>query len=134
LSGGVAGVVSFTFCKSFLEENTGKIPVFLGSLPDLSQGTVINFPEFGLIFVNEKGRFSFLSTKCTHLGCTLRLSGRRLMCPCHGGIFDLEGDVLDGPPEKPLTRFEGGLTKEGILYFYPDRKLPVWNRGSGSRK
>jgi menaquinol-cytochrome c reductase iron-sulfur subunit len=44
---------------------------------------------------------------CTHLGCPLDYVGaaRRFLCPCHGGVFDREGDVMAGPPPRPLARF-----------------------------
>jgi Rieske [2Fe-2S] domain len=25
-------------------------------------------------------------------------------CPCHGGVFDRNGAVMDGPPPEPLTK------------------------------
>ena len=27
------------------------------------------------------------------------------ICPCHAGEFDLEGNVVSGPPPKPLQQF-----------------------------
>ncbi len=48
-----------------------------------------------------------LSSRCTHLGCTVRYepATRRFPCPCHGSVFDLEGQVLHGPAERPLERY-----------------------------
>ena len=45
-----------------------------------------------------------LSLVCTHLGCTVQVSGERLSCPCHGSLFDLRGNVLQGPADRPLKR------------------------------
>lgn len=49
-----------------------------------------------------------LSATCTHLGCQVRWdAGRdRFQCPCHGGAFDAEGRVIEGPPPRPLGRVE----------------------------
>ena len=60
--------------------------------------------------------FFVLSNICTHLGCPLRWSdkARRFLCPCHGGVFDVEGKVIAGPPPRPLSRYEFRVTK-GIL-------------------
>jgi Rieske Fe-S protein len=30
----------------------------------------------------------------------------RFRCPCHGGVFDAEGNVVEGPPPRPLDRVE----------------------------
>ncbi|MFQ5690535.1 MAG: ubiquinol-cytochrome c reductase iron-sulfur subunit [Gemmatimonadota bacterium] len=45
---------------------------------------------------------------CTHLGCPYdwNPSERLFRCPCHGGVFDIEGNVVAGPPPRPLDRLE----------------------------
>ncbi len=53
------------------------------------------------------GNFVALSEVCTHLGCVVawqEQSGESL-CPCHGGRLSAEGQVLGGPPPKPLESF-----------------------------
>ena len=47
-----------------------------------------------------------LSATCTHLGCQVRwdASDTRFRCPCHGGVFDADGNVVEGPPPRPLDR------------------------------
>lgn len=51
---------------------------------------------------------------CTHLGCRVTWVGdkNRYLCPCHGGVFDPDGNVVSGPPPKPLeshpVKVEGG--------------------------
>lgn len=55
----------------------------------------------------KKGNeYRAFSRVCTHLGCTVMWNEaeKRFECPCHGGIFDEDGNVLVGPPPKPLTR------------------------------
>ena len=49
-----------------------------------------------------------LSATCTHLGCQVRWDAAaiRFRCPCHGGVFDAEGRVVEGPPPRPLDRVE----------------------------
>jgi Rieske Fe-S protein len=47
------------------------------------------------------------SQKCTHLSCPVIPEPARgqIRCPCHEGFYDLRtGDVLAGPPERPLPR------------------------------
>jgi len=31
---------------------------------------------------------------------------KRIVCPCHDGVFDLEGVNISGPPPTPLTRLD----------------------------
>lgn len=51
--------------------------------------------------------FIVFSLNCTHLGCPVRWeSGAELfMCPCHGGVYYVDGKVAAGPPPKPLPRY-----------------------------
>jgi len=51
---------------------------------------------------------------CTHQQCTVehKSGSDKIECPCHGSIFDLEGKVLNGPAETPLSRFDTSL-KDG---------------------
>jgi len=45
---------------------------------------------------------------CTHLGCPLSWSAgaERFLCPCHGGAFDATGQVVAGPPPRPMARYD----------------------------
>ena len=47
------------------------------------------------------------SRSCTDLGCpvTWDPGSQWFYCPCHGGIFDREGERRAGPPNKPLYRY-----------------------------
>jgi cytochrome b6-f complex iron-sulfur subunit len=49
-----------------------------------------------------------VSAVCTHVRCILAYDRdrRSLHCPCHDGRFDLGGNVISGPPPKPLTTYE----------------------------
>jgi Rieske Fe-S protein len=48
-----------------------------------------------------------ISTRCAHLGCPVRWvdAAKRFICPCHGGVYDLLGRRVGGPPVRPLDRF-----------------------------
>jgi menaquinol-cytochrome c reductase iron-sulfur subunit len=54
-----------------------------------------------------------MGSTCTHLGCrtTYDRPNKRIICPCHGGVYDLDGNVVSGPPPAPLppvqTRVDG---------------------------
>jgi len=46
-----------------------------------------------------------LDSTCTHLGCRTRFNpeSRQIECPCHGGVYDSDGNVVSGPPPSPLA-------------------------------
>jgi menaquinol-cytochrome c reductase iron-sulfur subunit len=48
-----------------------------------------------------------ISDRCAHLGCPVRWvpASERFLCPCHGGVYDLLGRRVSGPPPRPLDRF-----------------------------
>ena len=55
-----------------------------------------------------------LDSTCTHLGCRTRFNAetKQIECPCHGGVYGVDGQVISGPPPEPLramtTRIEDG--------------------------
>ncbi|MGB8991992.1 MAG: ubiquinol-cytochrome c reductase iron-sulfur subunit [Desulfobaccales bacterium] len=59
-----------------------------------------------IIHTSDKGYIA-LSRVCTHLGCLVNYHKERqiFICPCHAGIYDLEGNVISGPPPRPLEKF-----------------------------
>ena len=70
------------------------------------------------VFVWRRAEEDFVvySRSCTDLGCPLNYdSGSEwFFCPCHGGIFDKEGERRAGPPNKPMWRFKNRI-RDGIL-------------------
>jgi Rieske Fe-S protein len=51
--------------------------------------------------------FASLTAKCTHAGCSVNYNDSlmRLVCPCHGSQYDLDGSNLQGPAIQPLTAY-----------------------------
>jgi menaquinol-cytochrome c reductase iron-sulfur subunit len=64
-------------------------------------------------------RWIAISSRCAHLGCPVRWvpAAERFICPCHGGVYDLQGVRVAGPPPRPLDRFftrlNNGLVEVG---------------------
>lgn len=72
-------------------------------------GWIVEEEKLSIYVLTGNGRdFIAMSNVCTHLGCRVRwISGReQFYCPCHDGIFDKEGNVVSGPPPRPLDRYE----------------------------
>jgi quinol---cytochrome c reductase iron-sulfur subunit, bacillus type len=71
------------------------------------------------VFIRCEGgeEFTVFDARCTHLGCPLSWSStsRQFLCACHGAIFDERGEVTDGPPPRPLDRYDWKV-EDGVLY------------------
>ena len=73
------------------------------------------------VFVIRKTEEEVLvvSNRCTHLSCRVNWNEEKqsYICPCHDAAFSLEGEVLGGPPPRPLDRYEGETLKveEGVI-------------------
>ncbi len=52
----------------------------------------------------QDGGFLALSSKCTHLGCTLPWVEKenKFVCPCHASAFDISGNVINAPAPRAL--------------------------------
>jgi menaquinol-cytochrome c reductase iron-sulfur subunit len=57
-----------------------------------------------------------ISTRCAHLGCPVRFvaAAGNFICPCHGGVYGFEGEVIGGPPVRPLDRFQTRVTGDEV--------------------
>ena len=55
----------------------------------------------------QVGTYVALSAVCTHLGCIVKWVDEKgeFLCPCHGGRFSNDGQVLGGPPPKALETY-----------------------------
>jgi len=88
----------------------GEVPV--NTTKDLMFGAtpiiVLNLPD--------KGYLAF-SKVCTHLGCLVKFDKERqeFICPCHAGTFNLEGDVVSGPPPAPLRKCTGRMKGDNLV-------------------
>ena len=85
-----------------------------GTFPFTVSGSKI---PFILIHLND-GNWRAFEQKCTHLSCAVfyQPAADKIQCPCHNGWFDARtGNVLQGPPPRPLRRLEV-IVKEDQIY------------------
>ena len=67
------------------------------------------------------GSIKALSNVCTHLSCrvTYKEETKSYDCPCHDAKFDIDGEVLYGPPPRPLDQYhETEIDEEGNLRIH----------------
>jgi cytochrome b6-f complex iron-sulfur subunit len=60
-----------------------------------------------MLLIRTPKEIKAYSAICTHLGCIVDWDGvkHEIVCPCHAGIFDIEGRQVSGPPPKPLAAY-----------------------------
>lgn len=68
---------------------------------------------------DDAGEPVALLASCTHRGCQPEPLGDRLACPCHGSEFTFTGEVITGPADRPLVRYETDERDGTILVRIP---------------
>jgi Rieske Fe-S protein len=60
----------------------------------------------GILIRTPEGKLGAFSAICTHLDCTVQYKAdtSQIWCACHNGLYDLAGNVVSGPPPRPLER------------------------------
>lgn len=105
--------------KNFLVENAGVVGQLIKGKLDLpdkeleslanDEGAVITLDGHRKgAYRDEQGELHIVYTTCTHVGCEVNWnSGDRTWdCPCHGSRFSYTGEVINGPAEKPLQKYD----------------------------
>jgi Rieske Fe-S protein len=70
-----------------------------------NSGLVFKFgSKPGLLIRTPEGELRAFSAICTHLDCTVQYKAdtSQIWCACHNGFYDLHGNVISGPPPRPL--------------------------------
>jgi len=115
---GVGGLVRFLSYQS----DPGHPSEFdLGDAANYSEGSRTIRADIPAVIYNRGGKFTAYSLTCTHLGCTVEEDGEAFACPCHGSRFNLDGEVLKGPAQKPLRMLEVELQEDHTLRLYTNR-------------
>jgi Rieske Fe-S protein len=88
----------------------GKISEFKNN-----SGALVKFGTKPAILVRTSdGNFKAFTAVCTHLECTVQYKPEtsQIWCACHNGLYDLAGNVVSGPPPRPLEAFTVNLRGE----------------------
>jgi cytochrome b6-f complex iron-sulfur subunit len=83
-----------------------------------NSGMVFKFgSKPGLLVRAPDGTLHAYNAVCTHLECTVQYKSdtSQIWCACHNGMYDLEGNVVSGPPPRPLERLVVNLRGEDVV-------------------
>ncbi|MFZ1699527.1 MAG: Rieske (2Fe-2S) protein [Pyrinomonadaceae bacterium] len=109
---GAAGFAAKSVYDSRVEPTS--VPMKIDGAEVLEKGAALNFRypnenETAILIRAGNGKYYAYGQKCTHLTCPVYYAKEadRIECPCHEGGFDVHtGDVLYGPPPRPLDMID----------------------------
>jgi len=69
-------------------------------------------PRVVYIVKQADGQTLALSNICTHMQCDVHWDQAltQFLCPCHGGLYDILGNNIGGPPPQPLSQWVHRIT------------------------
>ena len=87
--------------------------------------TISKKPVF---IVNLGDEYKVFSGICTHLGCIVRWEEQkgRFYCPCHQGKFSKTGEVIGGPPPRPLDEYKVEIEHKLVFIKVEDKMEGPW--------
>lgn len=139
--GGVIGVPATAYLLAPVTKETSFEPAFLGPVDKFTSeqkfnptaATYLEDPQnpetsSGLAYVHYTGNkstdwhaddamFVVFSNRCMHLGCPIAATPGGFQCPCHGGVYDTNGERTGGPPVRSLDRFQWEIRKGSELWI-----------------
>ncbi len=79
-------------------------------------GTATFVPEGRLFIANTGAELLAISQKCPHLGCQVPFcdSSGRFECPCHGSVFDIGGEWIEGPSPIGMSQYPISI-EDGVV-------------------
>jgi Rieske Fe-S protein len=120
LKGGAAGSLLLMLpvaCNNTVSPPTG--PVSAGNVSEIAVGGLLAVPGEALILGRDSGGLYAMSAACTHAGCMLSVANgggiEELSCPCHGSLFDANGEVTRGPANSPLQHYQVDVAADGSI-------------------
>ena len=71
----------------------------------------------GILIHTPQDELKAFSAVCTHLNCTVQYDDASsvIWCACHNGKYDLNGQVISGPPPRPLEAYQVNVRGEDIV-------------------
>lgn len=100
-------------------ERVARGPTTIGKVDEFPLGTVRTVlvdERPVLVLRGADGEFKAFSAICTHLQCIVGHSAERnqIECPCHRGVYSLDGLNTGGPPPRPLEEV-AVLVNDGLV-------------------
>jgi cytochrome b6-f complex iron-sulfur subunit len=104
---GQVGAALVTFMRPRIKPGAFGTKIKAGRVNEFAVGSIAHV-QTGKFYISRlDSGFLAMWQRCPHLGCTVPWIEEedRFNCPCHSGIFDKKGEVVAGPPPRPLDLF-----------------------------
>jgi cytochrome b6-f complex iron-sulfur subunit len=104
--------------KSKVSQDSDPMVITGGSVDKFAPNTITAFVRGRFYLARLKdGGFLALSSKCTHLGCTLPWveKDNKFVCPCHASAFDITGNVINAPAPRALDIYAVNIENDIVL-------------------
>ena len=126
LGGGVLGLIGSVFYPVLrfvippARSEAAQTSVVAAKVDELApnEGKVFRFgTRPGLLVRLPTGEYRAFSAVCPHLQCTVQYRSdlSQVWCACHNGMFNLNGEVLSGPPPAPLEAYVVAVREDDIV-------------------
>lgn len=118
----IAGTFAFLWPKR--KETKGEKILIAGKAGDFKAGEVRYFRKERVYVQRLEEGFIAFSAVCTHLRCIVNWNEVKKIfeCPCHGAKFNRNGEVLEGPPPRPLDLLKLQVVEEKLVV---DFRTPI---------
>jgi cytochrome b6-f complex iron-sulfur subunit len=113
-----AGAALYQFMKPVVQAGAFGGKVSAGNVKEFKVGSVSAVREMhGFVSRVDNQGALVMSWRCTHLGCTVPWvdAERQFHCPCHGSIYNTNGEVLAGPAPRPLDLYPAEVANNELI-------------------
>ncbi len=110
-------ITSFYFLFKFLSFKSKKLTskqIKIKKWILVKDGAVV-YPKEKIAIVNINNTLFGLDLTCPHLGCTVNVTEKYIICPCHGSKFTHSGKYLSGPARKDLNKYKVVVKDDNII-------------------
>ncbi len=88
-------------------DSTSNVPFWVNANELLSSETEQYYGAGDQVFLAQNEEQEAISLTCTHQGCTVaKQADGKFHCPCHGAMYNEQGNVIKGPAKRALSRYK----------------------------
>jgi len=111
----IFGTLAFLWPRK--KQEKGEKIFIAGKVTEFKVGEVIYFRKEKTFIQRLEGVFLAFSAVCPHLSCVINWNEmlKKFECPCHGAKFNRNGEVLEGPPPRPLDLYKLQIVEEKLV-------------------